>query len=1044
MLKPYLTKILETARLGDAREESYYSILEALLDDFARLTCRREVHVTILPKKTDAGNPDFRVWDGKRKVVGYIEAKIPHKNLDETEKTGQLQRYMTTFPNFILTNFFEFRLYRNGQCINKTKIADPLATSDLRGVPQVEHEENFMRLLEEFFSFCLPSITTTQSLALELAKRTRFLRDEVIAEEIIEEEKIGIRRLLGFYEAFQKYLIRGLTKEQFADLYSQTITYGLFASRMRCEGEFSRKTAVYDIPHTIGILREMFNFISLGDLPPQLEWIVDEISDVLANVDVKGIFSEYFRIKKGEDPVFPFYESFLAEYDPEEREKRGVYYTPGPVVSYIVRSLHLILKSSFGLNDGLAERNLTILDPAAGTLTFLAEAIKQATKEFTSKYGEGGRQNLIREHILRNFYAFELLIAPYAIGHLKISFLLEELGYSLQKDERIRFYLTNTLEMEDIEQTALPGMASLSEESHLAGIVKKKTPILIIMGNPPYSGHSSNIGQWISEEIREYYVVDGKSLSEKNPKWLQDDYVKFVRFAQWKIDNAGEGILGFITNHSYLDNPTFRGMRQSLMKSFNEIHVLDLHGNALKREKSPDGGKDENVFDIRQGVAIAFFVKKKGDDLSGKCRILHGEIWGLREKKNDFLQANDISTTRWEEIFPHSPSYFFVPREEKYIELYSKYWKITDIFITSRAGIVTARDDLTIQATPDAVWNVVQDFASSSEEEARIKYDLGKDARDWKVALAQQDLKKTGLRKELVVPILYRPFDTRYTYYTGHSRGFICMPRQEIMHHMMRENLGFLWTRPMSPKYDFSVFVANTIVDQCAIGNKTAGAGISYIGPLYLYGENKKPNLNPQLIAQLRKHYGRSMPQDPKSLFYYVYAVLHSNVYRIKYADFLRTDLPRVPFTTDYGLFDKMQELGERLANLHLMKSRELSDSIAKFEGEGDNIIENPSFDENRRRVYINKTQFFDGIRRDLWEYQIGGYQVLHKWLKDRKGRRLLLEDVKNYCKIATAIERTMEIQKEIDGFYSSVEKNIIEFSENNQNADLSGYTRQQ
>ena len=470
------------ARQGDAREESYYPTLKDLLNEYAESTYKKNIHITILPKKTEAGNPDFRVWDGKVKIVGYIEAKTPDANLDDIEKTEQIKRYKTTFKNFILTNFFEFRLYRDGLLIDKVRIADPMVIYTLKGVPSVKNEETFKNLSEKFFSFSFPSITSAQPLAVELAKRTRFLRDEVIAEELREEEKNGIGKIIGFYEAFQKYLIRGLTKEQFADLYSQTITYGLFASRMRCEGKFNRKHAVDDIPRSIGILREMFDYVSLGDLPPQLEWIVDEISNVLANVDVKKIFSEFFRNKKGEDPVFHFYETFLAEYDPKERERRGVYYTPKPVVSYIVRSLHLILKEKFGLEDGLASENVTILDPAAGTLTFIAEAIKQAVNEFTSKYGEGGKEGFIKEHILKNFYAFELMIAPYAIGHLKISFLLDELGYRLQ-DDAMKFYLTNTLELEDIEQTSLPGMASLAEESRKAGEVKKENT------------HSSNFGK---------------------------------------------------------------------------------------------------------------------------------------------------------------------------------------------------------------------------------------------------------------------------------------------------------------------------------------------------------------------------------------------------------------------------------------------------------------------------------------------------------------------------------------------------------------------
>ena len=476
MLKSYLEKVFEAGQKGDAREESYYSALEYLLKSYAESVNRRGIHVTTLPKKTEAGNPDFRIWDGKQHIVGYIEAKAPTvEYLDQIETSAKLKRYLNIFPNLVLTNFFEFRLYRNGVLIGKVSIGRPFILRKLKTIPVVENESGFFDLLEKFFAFSLPKVYDARNLAIELAKRTRFLKDEVVTQELQREEVQGKSFLSGFYEAFRKYLISGLSKEEFADLYSQTITYGLFAARTRSENGFNRKLAYDNIPRTIGILRDVFKFISLEDLPQQMEWIIDDISEVLAVTDVKSLLHKFFHEGKGKDPIVHFYETFLAEYDPQTREKRGVYYTPEPVVSYIVRSLHKILKEHFNRQDGFASENVTVLDPAAGTLTFLAEASKLAVEEFVSKYGEGGKQNLIREQILGNFYAFELMMAPYAIGHLKMSFLLEELGYRLKKDDRFKLYLTNTLEMEELAQTELPGMVSLSEESHSAGRVKKET-----------------------------------------------------------------------------------------------------------------------------------------------------------------------------------------------------------------------------------------------------------------------------------------------------------------------------------------------------------------------------------------------------------------------------------------------------------------------------------------------------------------------------------------------------------------------------------------
>ena len=558
----YLNDLTAVDRQGDAREESFYSALEKMLEKVAHTTGRTHVHVTTLPRPTEGGNPDFRLWNGTDRIIGYIEAKKPtEERLDIIENSEQLKRYRETFPNLILTNFLEFRLYRNGERVETVLSGRPFVLNALQTTPPLENQDDLHAILNRFLNFSLPQTFTAESLAVELAKRTRLLRD-VIDDQFRKEQD---SRLVGFFEAFQTYLIGSLTPEDFADLFAQTITYGLFAARTRSDDGFNRRIAFDNIPHTIGVLRDLFRFISLDDLPAPLAWCVDDIAEVLAVADAPGILSHYYREGKGRDPIVHFYETFLAEYDPDERERRGVYYTPEPVVSYIVRSLHSLLKTEFEKHDGLASDGVTLLDPAAGTMTFVAQAAQQAVTEFENNYGSGGRTDFIRSHVLKNFYALELMMAPYAVGHLKMSFFLEELGHRLNDDERVPFYLTNTLDTEELEQSRLPGLSALAEESRLAGVIKKQTPILLILGNPPYSGHSSNRGDWIRGLIDDYKQVDGKPLGEKNPKWLQDDYVKFLRFAQWKIEQAERGVVGMITNHSYLDNPTFRGMRQSLM-----------------------------------------------------------------------------------------------------------------------------------------------------------------------------------------------------------------------------------------------------------------------------------------------------------------------------------------------------------------------------------------------------------------------------------------------------------------------------------------------
>jgi hypothetical protein len=996
-----------------------------LLEDIADAQ-QQAIQVTVLPKKTEGGNPDFRIWDGSHQVIGYIEAKAPGTKLDQIETSEQLQRYLHTFPNLILTDFYEFRLYRQGVQIERALLARPFIAQKLKTKPPAEQVQALIHLLETFFSFALPPSMTAEDLARELAQRTRFLRDQVILPELAAQVAQQKSDLYGFYAAFKNYLVTGLTEAQFADLYAQTIAYGLFAARTRAGSHFNRNMAFNLIPSTIGILRDVFHFISLGKPSPQMEVIVDDIAAVLNVADVQAILTQYYRQGKGDDPILHFYETFLAEYDPATRERRGVYYTPQPVVSYIVRAVHHLLQTRFGMSDGLADARVTLLDLAAGTLTFPAEAIRLAFQVFTDNYGKGAKETFLRQHILPHFYAFELLMAPYAIGHMKVGFLIETLGTPLRNGERFQFYLTNALEMEDLQQIAIPGLASLSEESHHAAQVKKNEPILVILGNPPYSGISANQNEWTEKLLKtdldgaqSYYTVDGQPLGEKNPKWLQDDYVKFLRFAQWKIHKVGRGIVAMITNHGYLDNPTFRGMRQSLLKTFDEIYILDLHGNSLKRETAPDGGPDENVFDIRQGVAIALFVKH-GD--GAQRGVYHADLYGLREDKYRWLETHDLASAGYQPIQPVSPYYFFIPRTTANLQAYSSWPSIPQMFPVNSVGIVTARDNLTIRWTPDEMWTTVLTFSQLQEDLAREAFQLGKDARDWKVKLAQQDLRHDGgPHRDKIVPILYRPFDVRYTYYTGRSRGFHCGPRPEVMRHMLAgENVALI--TPKQHKDECGAFISATIG-----GHKTVAAfDINYYFPLYLFPSTtspemfqqaKRPNLAEWLLPKLAAAYG--FTPTPEQVLAYIYAVLYSPTYRQKYAAELRIDFPRIPFTADAGLFRQMAALGQELMDLHLLRKVPAQAGV-KYQGQGSDQIEFARYDPQTGRVAINRDKYFEGITPEMWNYRIGGYRVLEKYLKDRTGRQM--DDPVRYIRIAAAIAHTIEIQRTIDQVYPAVE----------------------
>ena len=1065
IIENYLKDIHRVHSRGDAREESYYSAIERLVQDMAVVLKIKSAYVTTLPRKTEGGNPDFRIWDGKMKITGYIETKKPGVDLDDIENNEQIKRYRATFPNFILTNFLEFRSYHNGEAIGRTVIGRQHTLVKLGAKPVAENTEELKNIFERFFSYSFPRNLNAKRLAQELAKRTRFLRDQVLASELKAGDENGRNQILGFYEAFKTYLISGLSESEFNDLYAQTITYGLFAARIRAhEGEFNRRAAIAYIPRTVGILHDVFQFISLGQPPVQLEWIIDDIAEVLASVNVNVILNEFYQLGKGEDPILHFYETFLSEYDPKTREKRGVYYTPTAVVSFIVRSLDNVLKEKFARTDGLADRSVKVLDPAAGTLTFIAAACRLAFKNYTSQYGNGTATDFVRSHLLKNFYAFELMMAPYAIGHLKMSYVLEEMGYRLDAEhERFPLYLTNTLEMEEIGQSNLPGIATLAEESRQAGKIKKETPILVILGNPPYSGHSANLSDriikvkkgdkfverkiktWIGEQIDTYKYVDGKPLGERNPKWLQDDYVKFIRFAQYKIDQNGEGVVGMITNHGYLDNPTFRGMRRSLMNSFNEIYILDLHGNSLKKEKCPDGSKDENVFDIMQGVAIALFIKKRGEQ---ECKIQHADMWGLREDKYEKLGQKDITSLKWKKINPKPDSYLFIERNETQFAAYEKYFKITDIFPVNSVGVVTARDEFVIDANKQSLRQRIEMFLNENNPDEMIAQTFHlKDKPNWKIKKVRETLRANAEKNahfidKSIVQILYRPFDIQWIFFHD---ALIERSRREVMQHMENENLGLISSRVNRQASLGYFFITKGITDFHILDNAKDSTSIF---PLYIYPKLKEkmlfnsnelvqihqPNINPKIL-DLFKQEGSS--PSPEQIFYYIYAVLYANIYREKYAEFLKSDFPRIPFTGDQKLFKDMAKIGEELAAIHLLKSPHLDKTFSKFEISGDNAVKKVQYSavgagssrpNTGGNVFINDSQYFSNIPPAVWEYQIGGYQVMAKWLKDRKGRALSFDDIRHYIRVAKALHLTIEMQNKIDKIYPQIEKKLFNF----------------
>ena len=1048
---------------GNATEHTHRSTLKTLLESLYPGTV-----ATNEPKRIKVGAPDYVIQKGET-PLGYIEAKDVGVDLDKVEKSDQMKRYLGSLGNLILTDYLEYRWYVEGDHRRTVK----LGTFMLGSVtPEADGEQQLKTLLDAFMEAKVPTLKSPAALAKKMASLAQQIRFSILeafkAEDLTDDDPDPLN---DQYNSFKEVLISDLTPAQFADMYAQTITYGLFAARTspNFTPPFTRYKAAYDIPKTNPFLQTMFRQMAGPDLPSSLDWIVDDLVNLLDHADIGAILADFGKRTRTEDPVVHFYETFLTAYDPKMREARGVYYTPEPVVSYIVRSVDHILKTDFGLTDGLADTSklkvtaperesakarktkdvhrVQILDPATGTATFLHSVIDQINQTVTEQYGQGAWSGYVGEHLLPRLYGFELLMAPYTVAHMKLGLQLRELGYDFSSNERLKIYLTNTLE-EAQEFPSLPLFGQLiARESQEAGQIKQDAPVMVVLGNPPYSGHSANEGEWIRNLLRgkdtytkqdteNYFEVDGKPLGERNPKWLNDDYVKFIRFSQWRIEQTGYGILAFVTNHGYLDNPTFRGMRQSLMNTFDDLYLLDLHGNAKKKEKAPDGSVDQNVFDIQQGVAIGLLVKKPTD--KAKRNVYRADLYGVRESKYQTLWETDISKTEWSTLKPQGPFYLFSNQDYDLFSEYEKALPITEIMLTNSVGIVTARDALTIQWTEQDTWNTVKDFSTLPTEEARSKYNLGKDARDWKVDLAQKDLNDSGPVKEQLETIFYRPFDIRHTYYTGHSRGFHCMPRAEVMQHMLAgDNLALHTCRQVISDSWQHILVTGDITDDSHVSNKSRERG--YLFPLYLYPTEdstlfdqpttnpggRRPNLAPEFIEDVSNRLELTFTDDgkgdlettfgPEDVFHYIYAVFHAPTYRERYAEFLKIDFPRVPLTSNLELFQELAAKGEALVSYHLMDKR--GPNLARFAGEGDGVVDKPKYkqEEGVGRVYINESQYFEGVPEEVWEFYVGGYQVCHKWLKDRKKRVLSFDDIKHYQGIVSALSETIRLMSEVD-----------------------------
>jgi len=1031
ILTAYITELNRQFQTGIAREHTYRPALQNLLASFLpHLTVSNE------PARQACGAPDFILQRKENNIpIAFVEAKDINDSdlIGKSKNKEQFDRYKRSLDNLILTDYLDFLLYEKGEFVDSIRIAE------LKGEKIIAIKENFEKfehLIKRFGNAQPQKIVSSAKLAEIMAGKARLLAN-VIENTITEDSENSV--LEGQMKAFKEVLIHDITPKEFADVYAQTITYGMFSARLHDDkpDTFCREKTAKLIPKTNPFLRQLFQSIAVFDLDERISWIVDDLAETFRATDMFAVMKGFGKRTQQTDPMIHFYENFLSAYDPALRKSRGVWYTPQSIVNFIVRAVDEILQTEFGLLQGLADTSKTkikvanqtttksgkigtseievhkvqILDPATGTGTFLAETVSQIYEKFSGQSGLW--QSYVEQHLIPRLNGFELLMASYTMAHLKLDLLLTETGYKSTNDKRLNVYLTNSLE-EYHKETGTLFAQFLAREANEANRIKRDTPVMVVLGNPPYSGISSNNGEWISRLIDDYKYVNGEHFNERK-HWLNDDYVKFIRLGQEFVDRNSEGVFAYINNHSFIDNPTFRGMRWNLMKSFDKIFIIDLHGNNKKKEVCPDGSKDENVFDIQQGVSINIFVKTGSKTKKDLAEVYHFDLYGKRKEKYDYLLNNNFSNIPFVRVEPTAPFYFLMPKNEENRSEYEQGFSVTELLQHSVTGALTGNDNVLMATSKEILQRQIESSYSTEINESHLK----------------------GLA--------YRPFDSRHMYYVqSATESKIKLPapyrsRYKIMRNFLKgDNYGLIVGRQGQVVGNMPwnlVFLTQDISD---LNMFYRGGGMTF--PLYLYPDQaelenttRTPNLAPKILEKLSKSIKLEFESEksnditkfaPIDVLDYIYAVLHSPAYREKYKEFLKIDFPRVPYPKNAKEFWKLVELGGNLRRLHLLEGVEPQTDIANFPVEGTMEIGKPQFvagvstppnDRNGGRVYINDTQYFDNVPQEAWEFYIGGYQPAQKWLKDRKGRTLSFDDIRHYQRIVRVLKETGEVMGKID-----------------------------
>ena len=1035
-LKEYLAALDAQYRTGTATEHSYrpalQQYLQAMLPGYL---------VTNEPTRTACGAPDYVITTrANGLLVAYVEAK----DIDDPDLKGlkahreQFDRYRGALERIVFTDYLQFHLYIHGELAMSARVgeADGRRIHAAGGDP----ERGLVDLVAQLVGAPPKPIANAGQLAGLMASKARMLR--AVVGRALEQgdasapkgatrpgesappRSPGADLLYAKYLELREKLIRDLKREEFADVYAQTIVYGLFAARLHCpEGrEFTREHLAGLIPATNPLLRSLFLDLIVVNPEPQIAWLVEDLAEAFAQTDTARVMGESAPPGAEGDPLIHFYEDFLRAYDPAKRRMRGVWYTPLPIVRFMVRAVDGLLRRDFGLPQGLADSGLLpgrpqhrvrILDPATGTGTFLAEVVRQIHAKFRGR--EGAWPQYVEAHLLPRLLGFEILMAPYAIAHLKLELLLGQTGYAAARGQRLGVYLTNAL-----EDTASVGQFAsfIDREAQEANAIKRGGRVMVMLGNPPYNVASSNRSEWIQGLVADYK----RNLGERTINSLSDDYIKFIRLGQHYIERNGQGIVAYVCNNRFLNGEVFRRMREELTQAFDTIYIVNLHGSTKIKELAPGGGKDENVFGIMLGVCICIMVKSN-TRRAGLARVYYHDLWGRKLEKFEALGHLCLDDLQRQEISYEPPSYYLTPKDFSLREEYEAGMRIEDILIAGgKTGIETDNDPVCICPTESVAIQLADDAIGLNEEAFKRKYNVIKEGSNWSVARAQADVweNATTLR---IAEYTYRPFDRKFVVYTGRTNGILARPISRSFDCLLSgSNFALVVCNKLSSTNFNHAFCCATLPDRCLLSNRTSET--SKIFPLYTIrsagknffdsGDSLVPNLQPEAVAKFEEAAGRKIA--PEELFDYIYAMLHTPGYRQRYREFLKVDFPRIPLPRDGAHFAALAARGGELRRLHLLQDADGWALEATYPAAGSNEVEAVRWEDER--VYINAQQHFGHVPRKVWEFYIGGYQPAQKWLKDRKGKALDYEGIERYRRIVHALDGTIRIMEELEGLW--------------------------